>query len=1312
MSFDYQQNLKHIVGQGTPASECGAVSALAISADHTTVASGHTSGFIFTWDLSNSAKPFLIIPPLSRKGMAHRAGDGHVSDQAVLHVGFLGTRHTALVSADDSGMAFSHLATRGLGAVGRTVKTTRLLGRYPQVGSAPTPSLRPSTVLAFAPLPLGNVVQPTDEIGLTALLTPYLLVIVSTMPVAQTQFKTARTRQATAHGAMTGCLAWFPAVRLKLSADSAPLKVARTKLAYCWSNILSVLEVEVEATRKDDDEKKPPLHFHVRRHWKSDEAVVAVQWISRSVLALLTVTQRLVILEDQTMHVTDTSDLNSRHIYHRDLFSRQLDPLVSKADQEDKTMHGVVPDAYSMSFKAYKSRLFLLNASDISMGTLSNWADRLVAMMEAGRLIDAIELATVYYNGSADKVTVGLPDDDNARHEMVKERLLQMVSAALRYTFKMDETDELGKDLRTALQELVEPIFTACIEMDEPLFLFDEVYEWYADGSCPDTFFHALEPRVVQQQVTSVPTEALKDMMNWYASLGMAQRLQEMLVSLNTSTLDLDQVTSLCKQLNLFDAYIYVWNQAVEDYVTPLAELIRLAEELDEEPQDSETEERHQSAMKMFSYMAYILTGRIYPDGSEMNATDAETAQAAIYKYLFASTHYIPLRSILSFSTSDLMSTLNEAFEDPFLNEPLHEDGSSVDGDDVVEQTPFTINRQRIVHTLVDILTEDSDTDNRIYLDIFIARNLPKYPQYILLPGHTLQNVLIELCSPPDPELAEECQLSVEYLLSVFRPPNTQALIPLLKRASFYRVLKATYKANRQFSEWLQANFDDADAPEEVFTAIEDSFRRTLGLNSRQTRDAKDMIVEHAQHLADLDTKRTAATIQTCTPDLLDTVYEKLEGSQQARYHFLDALLEGTNDNESLVENFIENHRTDYVSLMCQFEPHKVSGYVATVSSSSLNLDAILPTMERTGVIDAAVVLMANEGLQRNAMDRLIKHLCSLQAALTGTVKSGHYHIFDELVAEIDKYTKMGIWLCQPASEAVLPQTDLGHQAPRTAAKITRDELTDSSLDTFERLWLDLANTITDVSRNFSAAIMIYGNAEDLRLKNSDDQVRRAVHDTFTALLAAATSHPSRPSDKISVSSSPRAPQQPRLLPILGAYLYDLSSTTSSSSQASDHSTLLPILESIFSAHTFSTSLLSLSYKILSKDVFAQYEEVVRRRRRGWRPSNRACSKCGERTWGAGAGVEVWEAWAQGQKRNDKTNKSAWRVDDEGKGKGRELWMDNGSEIEGESRKGVVCFACGHLFHRTCLEQGMNLRAPGADEVEGLRQAYKCLVCH
>jgi hypothetical protein len=91
-----------------------------------------------------------------------------------LHVDFLGLRHGAFITADETGMAFVHTLSRKL--IVANISTTRILGRYPEkVGSAnrPVKPHKPNCVLGMSSLPLGSVKYVTDEMQLVAMLSPY-----------------------------------------------------------------------------------------------------------------------------------------------------------------------------------------------------------------------------------------------------------------------------------------------------------------------------------------------------------------------------------------------------------------------------------------------------------------------------------------------------------------------------------------------------------------------------------------------------------------------------------------------------------------------------------------------------------------------------------------------------------------------------------------------------------------------------------------------------------------------------------------------------------------------------------------------------------------------------------------------------------------------------------------------------------------------------------------------------------------------------------------------------------------------------------
>ncbi|GAB1310557.1 Vacuolar protein sorting-associated protein 8 [Madurella fahalii] len=1267
LAFDYNQNLKLIIGPGTKAVESGAITAIAISADHTTIAGGHANGNIFTWDTTRAARPFLSIPHLDPSHQQNRIADGHMPNVAITHLGFLGTRHTALVSADDRGMAFSHLATRGTGALGRTVRTTRILGRYPDSKPPPGKTLKPSTVLAFASLPLGNVEMATDTMGLTAMLTPYLLVIVSTTPVAQTQHKSARPKEVAAHSAMTGCLAWFPGVKLKVADPVTGNQISKVKLVYCWSNVLTVLDVDEIPV--EDKDKPPSLKFRARNRWKCEEPIVAVQWLSRSVLTVLTISQRLIVLEDRSMRMTEAFDLIHKHIYHVDRFSKQLGGLVENLDEEDPSLHGVVADAFYMSFKAYKGRLFLLGFSDVSIGALSNWADRLIALMENGDYVGAIELATSYYTGDTNKLTVGLPEDAELRHSMVQDKLMEIMGASLKYAFSQRQKNRGSVD-DNHLQELAQTCFAACQSVGDVDFIFDEIYNWYEDAGVEGIFLETLEPYILDGFISAVPPVAVKAMVTYFVSKGLESRLEEIICHMDTATLDLDQITLLCKQHRLYDALLYVWNQALDDFITPLLDLLALLVPLTQNGQHSGSESLMQAeiygvnALKIFPYLSYVLTGRIYPTGEALPEDVAQKAKAELYWFLFSGKSIVwpkgsskrlltkprqsqepsfpYLRLILDFDAPSFLSALNEAFEDSFLNDSPEKSANGSSDRDLPEEQIFglTVNRQYIVSILMEIMnTTDFSREDTIYLDMFIARNLPKYPQYLLFPGSALTKVLTGLCNYPGPDLAEDAQLSAEYLLSVYQPPDIATLIPLFKEAGFYRILKRIYKVDKQYGKLVQTYFEDPNDREAIFSCIDVCLRPAAGLTRRQVQDVHHVIKEHSAELVELDPSMAAKTMARHAPELHQYILDSVAAQPELQYAYLRTILQPEKEitfDRSPDRDLVEQ----YLRLMCRFDPAHVSEYVGLVQSTNLRLEALLPTMEETGVIDAAVILMAKEGQVHEAMGRLVKHLETLESAMQGLLAEAtsqdDTHALqapaEDLMHALRKFTLVGIWLCQGQTKTArdAKSSRRGQRSPPNG-----------TLSADENLWLDLVETSVQITRRLSSTLQALpegstnGNVDHLLTRHTPDReklltlLRSLVQNTFTALLTSTSTPPTHSSASSSLTlpllntTAAGIGSNLSFLRILRAFL------TRAAAASPNLADLRAVLSSIFSAYAYEESILRLSNRLLERSLFVSVSQAVELRQRGWRPRGSTCEACGKRVWGPGVAGNVFEAWEE-----------------------------------------------------------------------------------
>ena len=673
---------------------------------------------------------------------------------------------------------------------------------------------------------------------------------------------------------------------------------------------------------------------------------------------------------------------------------------------------------------------------------------------------------------------------------------------------------------------------------------------------------------------------------------------------------------------------------------------------------------------------------------------------------------------------------LNEAFEDPFLNAPQDQMADEA-SNKLTEEQKFgmSVNRQRIVKNLLEVMTPPLyESDDSIYLDMFIARNLPKFQQFILLPGHVLHRVLVGLCQYPSEEVADDCQLSVEYLLSVYQPPDTSSLIPVISKARFYRVLKSIYKTEGRYAELLETSLEDHSDPDDIFECITECLRPGAGLNEQQTNDVRRVIVGHGYDVVAADVQKAASTIDQYAPDLHDTLLSAIEEDDSAQFRYLQIVLE---PETPLTESEISRTRNRvflerYVRLMCEYNPSHVSKYVEQLDSGDLRLDEVLPALESSHVVDAAVILMAREGQIRDAINRLTNHLNTLEHILLGLLDGANAspdvantaETGQDLITSIQKYARIGSWICQRQTK-VAEKTKPSHKRAKSAKALKE------ALSADEELWLDLIDATIKVTKNVTEVLERQERQADTdvddsvprtssspRLKSSKmiTDLRTVVQETFTALLVATSVPHEKEAFRTDVS----------FLRILRAFLSRASLSSSSLSN------LRAVLGAIFSAYSYEQSLLSLANRLLDKDLFVHVTEADSLRRRGWRPLGQVCEGCGRKIWGPGAGGYIWDAWQQrneGQEMTDRsrrgsvTSRSSSR---EGKGKAvtkrdaplaiPEQDTESGNDSIDDGRGPVVIFSCRHMFHQVCLEK-MQEEEASVDKDESVGRPTTDLVC-
>ncbi|KAG0190180.1 Vacuolar protein sorting-associated protein 8 [Apophysomyces sp. BC1034] len=843
--YDYSQNLKCVLGDSTHAVKVGSVTSLAISADHTTIACGHSQGYIVVWDIRKPSQPLRTIDPIPANQVASTNAtaatqqqqlsrkEGHVKGAAILHIGFVGVKKSDIVSGDDQGMAFFHVLYKVV--MINAVDTTRILGRYQnlsfpsELSDSPNGSIygrnvsaddvprgpkprRPSTVFAMQPLPLGQIPHPAEHFGLVALLTPYKMIIVGLKPAPQTQYKYLKpkapslTTSAIENSALdsihsqndvplnskanteslAGCLAWLPVTKSNPSSTKEPAKVDKKAkeitpstdpmLAFSWGNHLCILRVGVEnadsirqngrtqrASIGSKNKRGTKLEFVKLGDWKCRDSIVGLHWINRQILVLFTPNEEMILFDPKKMMETERASIRSKQLIYHDWFNGPLKEHVkdsaillqqsSLGTGEIATTPKNVEMAYYHSLRGYKGKIFLL----IYVGTLLSWADRIIALVKTGDFLEGIELATLFYNGKCIQTVVGLPEDEAMRKQVVGEKLMELLAASLNYAFSSKRTyegmaDETSGGGSVLFHDLAAGCVEACLSMNNLEFLFDTVYDRFAESSVKGVFLEVLEPYIVQQRLSDIPPSIMKDLVDHYGQKKMLRELEQVIWHVNPQCLGIDQIVSMCHREGMYEAMMYVWNRSMDDYVSPVVEMLKVIREVlkaenartvDTESyappsmmmrsasaesgtvqSTAETSPR-QSAERLFDYLKLVLTGKTFPDGLQMSNSRANEARSAVYSFVFSGRcvlwpriggklvltaddekemsepTYPYLRLLLRFNTKKFLEALVVAFEDPWLN----------GGDDILtskaepEEMPGkVISRQIIINTLLDVM--------------------------------------------------------------------------------------------------------------------------------------------------------------------------------------------------------------------------------------------------------------------------------------------------------------------------------------------------------------------------------------------------------------------------------------------------------------------------------------------------------------------------------------------------------------------------------------------------------------------------------
>lgn len=1247
--FEFSQELKCVCGNEDSHREAGAVTSLAFSADHSFLAVGHARGHVFLYDLARPAAPSRRVPPVSRQDVSSGRKEGHLEGSAILHVAFVGARHTAVFTADDHGLAFYHSLGKILGVASND--TLRLLGRYPDPARSGPPSSsnqgssrrKPAPVLSMAALPLGSVDHPSDAVHFVALVTPHKLVIAGLKPSARTWYRrSAPLREPAApattnhngelapdvsspgaldnsgrlrappssqetgsdHSSRCACAAWFPAIQTEEQSSSADRNgIVQPMLAFAFDKALFLLrmttkDVSVAAPNGSGQQTRRDLEFTEQALWKEvDERIDALQWLSPDLILLLTPVH-LKLFDRRVGKVTE-----------EELLHPTLASLVQPAGT---TLHSRV----GHSFRSHHSTTFFLTKNQIIVGHLLSWADRILALVSAGEFLSAIELCTAYYQGTVAGSLIGLPEDRDKAKDNVASKLRELMSASARYVFSPDRltdqthitADGRGVDRTETFQKLVKACTEACLALGETEWLFNDLYDFYTESGIDTIFAEEVESFVLDGRLRQLPTPVVQRLLRSCQTADDLDLAERLIWHLDPLCLDLDQAISLCKEHSLFDALIHVYNFALQDFVAPFIILLELLKDLVADHtrlEDAEVkEEARANVYKMFSYLSVVLSGHSFPSQEPLEEKSAAEAQTSLLNFIFSGhckvwppggggqlvlsvdegqeeLTYPYVRLLLHFDAEALLDALDIGFEESFMD---------VEDDHPLSGQVNSVSRQSIIDVLLELISEDADQDeikstprshrltyeDRVFMTIFVARNTPKYPQFIQLSEVTIDGLLRVLALSEETETREDRQLAAEYLLSGRRKSFhfTDEQLAMFEQAGFWRILRTAYRASGKWPQLVSILLSDSSLGSDLFPQLSDVLQTATSKRRTGRSELDSMVIEATPQLLDIDADLTARLIDRFHPHGHSEVLQILEPDEAKQLAYLRVFLERSDEatralltpqqsTQALsIAHLSSEAKETYVELKAEFEPYDLVHTLEQYDVSTFDLAHVIEIGRQKQAFDAVLWALDRQGRTRESFQALDEFVAT--TLLAHDHSSDHIHRGEDHISRLKMAARVAVRICKARCQ---PTSGQALDMP------------------VEELWYSLLRSLVNLVHHVAGSRDSVDTPAEPLLAASRDIVDETLSAMLTSMSAETVSFPAL--FRRLVSSEPSDNQ---------------NSDSHPASRVRYFAEVRMIVEAMTNACKVRTDLLGIANQLFDGDTAARFGQLAKQRRRGWRP--------------------------------------------------------------------------------------------------------------
>ena len=777
------------------------------------------------------------------------------------------------------------------------------------------------------------------------------------------------------------CLAWGWALVAGGGNKVMPI------LARGWGCCLQLLcasfpTVETPETQPDGSVEQPQVHwpaFGVHKEIDTEKPIVALEWLDDRSLMYLTLTNEFTLVDTVMMTLLERLDVSGlRLVYAEFALSRSAVTL-----ETGNTENGVAPSTtFQNSIRYSDDRLMVLCKDDLRCVSIVGARRRIASLEEDGEWLEALALTLDHYENTVvsqeDRKRDQSGRKDLSRHpdfirvkndeeEWLAKLLIRYLKLAVENApeatppanqYPRSPERHTGNELaKSHFQMLAGVCIEFCVVTRKAELLFGPIFGQFQAVGFTNIFLDVLEPYVLNDKLPYIGAEAMSYFVEHCKVTNDIATVERCLLHMDCSIMDFDTILSLLRRNAMYTALFYVYNNGLNDFVSPLEIIL---EEVFSRADAGNTSSRRRAdgmpqndferlGYKALLYLKNCFQGKTFPREDDIQPEDRRvTVRQELLTFLMQekfSSHvqknrtlngghrsykYPYLRLLLLVDARGLLEALAIclAFPEALVPAPQSEaaDGwvQNEHGSDPAQSPSL----QEVVEILASILrpssmfsglsTLTSRSTINSFLD-FVAEymlngavSLDRDTTYMVLERSS--NVFT---GADNPALRKQAQRKVMDLLSALprESYDPDKVLSAIKRTGMHRAALLLHQ--QVASSWHVSDSDDIELRSKHFQSAIDcyigdddpQFRTEVFAYAKkecsgvakmeESDDSQPTSLRRALFLklpalCRLDPLMTASLVADLFDDELDLVVDSLEASDEGQFRFLHVIASGS----------------------------------------------------------------------------------------------------------------------------------------------------------------------------------------------------------------------------------------------------------------------------------------------------------------------------------------------------------------------------------------------------------------------------------